>query len=269
MASTSIPDFQQHLATSRSITVLSGAGTSAESGIPTFRGAGGLWRRWSAQDLATPQAWNRDPGLVWEFYDYRRQVMADKGPNPAHTALASLEQRWTDADRGFNLVTQNIDGLHAEAGSKNITRMHGSLWHIRCLDCGMVQHNRTVPITPAFEGAGDPDPNAHAKRFSAADLPSCNCGGTQRPHVVWFGEGLDPDILEAASLAAMNCSTFIVVGTSAVVYPAAGLVPLARSNGAIVVEVNLDSTPATQHCDFVFQGKAGEILPDLLAVDPV
>lgn len=269
MASTDRGAFKRWLSKSPSITILTGAGISAESGVPTFRGAGGLWRTYAATDLATPEAWRRDPGLVWEFYDYRRQIMKGKQPNDGHRAIATLEARWRTAGRSARVVTQNIDGLHAESGSRDVTCMHGSLWKVRCTECGDITENDDVPITSAFEGCGSPDPDAHARRFTEADLPHCGeCGGVLRPHVVWFGESLNPADLEGATHAATHCATLLVVGTSAVVYPAAGLIPMARARGIVVAEVNLETTPATGECDFVFQGKSGEVLPELLDVEP-
>ncbi len=261
-------EFKRSLARARAITVLTGAGVSAESGVPTFRGAGGLWRQYAATDLATPGAWARDPGLVWEFYDYRRRLVRAVAPNPAHQALAALERRWARAGRRFDLLTQNIDGLHEAAGSERVTRLHGSLWHTRCLDCGSVAVNRDVPITPPFEGAGSPDPAAATRHFGRDALPRCPCGGIVRPHVVWFGEPLDNNDLEAAVDATTSCDLLLVVGTSAVVHPAAGLIPLARDNGALVVELNLEQTPATWMVDHHFHGKAAELLPQLLDVRP-
>jgi len=254
----------------RRVAVLTGAGVSAESGVPTFRGAGGLWRRWSAPDLASPDAWAADPGLVWEFYDYRRRVVRDVRPNPGHAALAALEARWVAAGRTFDLITQNIDGLHEAAGSRQVTRLHGSLWHTRCLGCGDVSENRAVPITPSYEGAGDPSPHAESRPFSAADLPKCGrCGDVVRPHVVWFGEPLGAGDIEHAFNAASAADFFLVVGTSAVVHPAASLVPIAKRAGAKVVEVNLESTPATRHVDLHLTGPSGQVLPELFAgVEP-
>lgn len=259
-------EFQAKLRGARKVAVLTGAGVSAESGVPTFRGAGGMWRRWDATSLATPEAWSRDPGLVWEFYNYRRQVVRDCAPNPAHYALAELEARLRDAGRTFTLVTQNIDGLHEAAGSKAMVRLHGSLWQVRCLRCEKVIENRDVPITPAFEGSGSPDPEAHARRFTEAELPHCACSGVLRPHVVWFGEMLAERDLVGAADAIDHCDVLIVVGTSAVVYPAAGFVPLAKRQGAVVAEVNVEPSAVNEVCDYFFAGKAGEVLPGLLDV---
>ncbi|WP_437677618.1 SIR2 family NAD-dependent protein deacylase [Sorangium sp. So ce131] len=268
MNTTSRERFQSTLARSKKIAVLTGAGVSAESGIPTFRGAGGLWRRYEATSLASPEAWQRDPGLVWEFYNHRRERALGCSPNPAHRALVRLEDRFRDAGGAFTLITQNIDGLHERAGSRNVVRLHGSLWQVRCLSCARVTENREVPITPAFAGSGSPDPEAGDRRFTAAELPRCPCGGVLRPHVVWFGEPLDAGDIAAATAAVEGCDLLIVVGTSAVVYPAAGFVPMAKRQGARIAEVNVEPSAVTGLCDFVFTGSAGEILPSLLDVAP-
>lgn len=261
-------EFQDALEKASFLTVMTGAGVSAESGIPTFRGAGGYWRTYSAMDLASPEAWSRDPGLVWEFYNYRRQIMSDKKTNPAHHAIAKIEERFTSQGKGFHLITQNIDDLHFEAGSKSVTRLHGSLWLVRCIQCGDVTENRKVPITPAYEGSGSPDPSAEDGKFSREDLPHCkkkNCGGVLRPHVVWFGETLNMQDIAAAVKATQSADLFVVVGTSAMVYPAAGFI--GQAQGRIqVAEINLEATPATYGCDFFFEGKAGELLPGLFGV---
>ncbi len=259
--------FQELLANTRRLTILTGAGVSAESGIPTFRGAGGLWRTYQATELASPQTWNANPGLLWEFYNYRRQIMLDKKPNPAHHAIAKIEKRFREENRQFHLITQNIDDLHLEAGSQNVTRMHGSLWLLRCCLCSQIVENRNVPITPSFEGSGSPDPKAKQSNFQKEDLPKCSCGGILRPHVVWFGESLAIEDMEKSHEVSRECDLFLVVGTSAVVYPAAGLSVIAQRSGAKVAVVNLEPTTTDQVSDFNFQGKAGEILPDLLMVE--
>jgi NAD+-dependent protein deacetylase sirtuin 5 len=259
--------FQRWLSKSRHLTILTGAGVSAESGIPTFRGAGGLWRTYNAPDLSSPDAWARDPGLVWEFYHFRRELMGSKTPNPAHAAIADVEAKLDAVGAHFHLLTQNIDDLHLAAGSKKVTRLHGSLWQVRCVDCARVTENKDVPITPAFAGSGAPDPDAPARRFALSDLPKCAaCQGILRPHVVWFGESLDGADLDAARDAVRACATFLVIGTSAAVWPAAGFIYSARNRGAVVAEVNPEPSEANNVCDFYFQGKAGELLPDLLNV---
>ena len=233
---------RHRLRSARAIVALTGAGISAESGVPTFRGAGGLWNNYRAEDLATPEAFHRNPDLVWEWYDSRRQAIAAAEPNPAHRALAALEARAP----AFTLVTQNVDGLHDRAGSRNVLKLHGDIWRLRCLDCRHEWDDFSAPL--------------------AVRPPRCACGGLARPGVVWFGEALPRDVWDAAEAAVLAADVLLVAGTSAVVYPAAGLVPLAREAGATVIEVNLEETPVTGIVDYALHGKAGEILPELLNV---
>jgi NAD-dependent deacetylase len=220
------------LAEVRKLAVLTGAGISAESGIPTFRGAGGLWRNFRAEDLATPQAFARDPKTVWEWYRWRREIIAKAEPNPGHYALVGLENRVSQ----FTLVTQNVDGLHERAGSRNVVRLHGSIWEERCSVCGL-------------EGKD-----------------TCrSCGALTRPGVVWFGEGLDPRVWDNAQKAVESAGVLLVIGTSAVVYPAASLVPLAKQFGAVVIEINPDETPVSSAVEYSLRGPAGVLLPQLIA----
>jgi NAD-dependent deacetylase len=224
-----------------SVAALTGAGISAESGIPTFRGAGGLWREFRAEDLATPEAFARDPRLVWEWYDWRRCLIAQAEPNAGHRALAELERRV----ESFTLVTQNVDGLHDRAGSRNTLKVHGDIWMVRCTACGREQRD---------------------DRATLAELPPrCVCGGLLRPGVVWFGEALPAQVWIEAEAATREAEVFLVVGTAAVVYPAAGLVPLAKAAGARVIEINLDQTPYSDDVDCSLRGRAGELLPELIA----
>jgi NAD-dependent protein deacetylase/lipoamidase len=228
------------LAEARSITVLTGAGISAESGIPTFRGPGGLWNNYRPEDLATPQAFARDPKLVWEWYDWRRQRVAAAQPNPGHTALAELESRVPS----FTLITQNVDGLHRAAGSRNLIELHGNLWRLRCVSCAREMENRDAPLREI--------------------PPRCSCGGLLRPGVVWFGESLPPDAMQQAAQAAGRCDLFLLAGTSAVVYPAASLPERALAVGAKVVEINLEPTPFSNFAYLSLRGKCGEVLPRLV-----
>jgi len=231
---------QDKLKQSARIVALTGAGISAESGVPTFRGADGLWKQYRAEELATPQAFDRNPDLVWEWYNWRRGLVAEKKPNPGHLALAALEK----IRPGFTLITQNVDGLHLLAGSHNVLEIHGSIWRVRCPACGDCSEDRTNPLPP---------------------LPLCpKCGGLLRPDVVWFGESLDPSLLETSFQVAALTEVMLVIGTSAIVQPAASLAWQAKSSGAWVVEINIDRTPFSSQADAVLTGPSGRILPLLL-----
>jgi NAD-dependent deacetylase len=222
------------------VAVLTGAGVSAESGVPTFRASDGLWEGHRIEDVATPFAFRKDPRLVWQFYNARRANVKTVRPNPGHFALAALEGRWGE---NFTLATQNVDGLHRAAGSRRVLEVHGSLYRTRCTGCGVIEDRGLEPL-------GD-DPRCPA------------CGTLLRPDIVWFHEALPEDVLETAQRAAAACDVFLTVGTSAVVYPAAGLIPLARRAGATVIEVNLAPTEASVLADAGLYGKSGEILPQL------
>ena len=258
--------FRKILASAKSVVALTGAGVSAESGVPTFRGAGGYWRQYQVQQVATPEAFSSDPSLVWEFYHHRREVMLTKTYNPAHTALAELEKRLVSEGKQFWLLTQNIDRLHQAAGSENVMELHGSLFLTRCLSCGEVKENRDSPICAALKDKGAPDPDARSANIPIDQLPHCAvCSGLLRPHVVWFGEQLDPELMAKANAVMDTCDLFIVVGTSSVVYPAAMFGPSLAMKGVPVAEFNVESTSVTAEFKFHFQGKCGEILPSALA----
>jgi len=232
---------REWLQQARSVAVLTGAGVSAESGVPTFRDTNGLWNQYRVQDLATPSAFARDPKVVWEWYNWRRSVLAQVQPNAGHYALAELEKRLP----AFTLITQNVDGLHELAGSRNVLRLHGSVWSVRCIACRRESMDKRIPM-PEIP-------------------PRCECGGLLRPGVVWFGEALPTKIWKAAEAAARAADLFLVIGTSAVVYPAAGLAQLAKSSGARMVEINIAETPLSGEIDQFLQGPSGELLPQLIA----
>jgi NAD-dependent deacetylase len=226
------------LQAARRVCVLTGAGVSAESGVPTFRASDGLWEGHRIQDVAHPDGWAANPQLVWDFYHARRATAGSVHPNPGHVALAGLERRLGDR---FTLATQNVDGLHQRAGSTNVLELHGSLRRTRCTGCGAVADRGLGPLPR---------------------MPTCErCGAVVRPDIVWFGELLDPRVLRAANDAAAGCDVFLVVGTSAVVYPAAGLVGVAAGNGAAVVEFNLARTDASDWADVGVYGPSGQTLP--------
>lgn len=236
----SLLEARSRIASARSITVLTGAGISADSGVPTFRGADGLWRNFRAEELATPEAFERDPGLVWEWYNWRRELIATKQPNNAHLAIASLESRWND----FWLITQNVDGLHRAAGSTKLSEIHGNIWMVRCTGCGAVTENHQIPLPL---------------------LPHCGrCGELLRPHIVWFGESLHEADLARCAKQLQACDVLLVIGTSGVVYPAAGFASVAKEAGAYVIEVNLDPTPQSDLVDIALHGRAKDLVPLLL-----
>jgi NAD-dependent deacetylase len=223
------------------ILVLTGAGVSAESGLSTFRGPGGLWEGRDPMSLATPEAFREDPHTVWRFYAWRRAQAAAALPNPGHLALAALEAAHED----LLLVTQNVDGLHERAGSRRVVRLHGTLWRLRCVGPGHESEDR---------------------RLDLGELPPrCACGALLRPGVVWFGEALPGEALTDAERAARRARLVLVAGTSSLVHPAAALPALARRSGAYVVEINPERTPLSGEADERLAGPAGKVLPALVA----
>ena len=232
----------EKLRSARRVAVLTGAGVSAESGVPTFRQAQtGLWARYDPQSLATAAAFTANPRLVWEWYAWRRSLVAQAAPNPGHHALVELEQRIPE----FCLITQNVDGLHQRAGSHKIIELHGNIQRSKCFDENTVvetwEEQTEIP-------------------------PRCpHCGGMLRPDVVWFGESLPPEALNAAWEAAGHCELFFSIGTSGVVEPAASLPNLALQSGAVVVEINPHPTPLTRLASYSLRGPSGVLLPELLA----
>jgi NAD-dependent deacetylase len=246
------------------VVAFTGAGISAESGIPTFRGAGGLWRNFRAEDLATPGAFERNPKLVWEWYEWRRSVIAQAEPNAGHLALAQLARRFAGPGQGdsrgnvpesgkdFRILTQNVDGLHDRAAGPGppsaILKLHGDIWMQRCVSCGREHRRAERPFEPQPELP-----------------PRCGCGGLERPGVVWFNEPMPEGWMSEAYAMAQAADLMLVIGTSAVVYPAAGLIDAAREAGARVVEVNIAETPASARVHLSWRASAAEALPALLA----
>lgn len=232
-------DICERIRKANKVVVSTGAGVSAESGVPTFRGADGIWKKMNPQELASVDGFMSNPDLVWEWYQYRRSLMSEVKPNPGHHAIAELEKMVSD----FTLITQNIDGLHARAGSVRILELHGNISRNKCLQC-----ERPYP-----------------KEINVDDgLAYCECGGMIRPDVVWFGEMLPQDTLQDAFRAAEEAGVFISVGTSTLVQPAASLPFIAHRSGAYVVEVNIEPTGLTPTADLFLMGKSGDILPRII-----
>lgn len=234
-------EVQKWIEEARNLVVLSGAGISAESGVPTFRGPGGLWRNFRPEDLANRVAFARDPVTVWKWYLWRRGKIRRATPNAGHRALVKLEQR---KHPHFTLVTQNVDGLHERAGSQNVARLHGSIWSRLCSDCLREENDPRV-------------------RYRALP-PRCKCGGAWRPNVVWFGEPLEEAVWKRAVRAAEAADLMLVVGTSSLVFPAASLPQIVLGRGARVVEINPDTTLLTRYASASLLGMAGELLPRLV-----
>lgn len=227
------------------ICALTGAGISAESGIPTFRGKDGLWNKYDPTELATPQAFARDPKLVWEWYNWRREIIAKAQPNPGHISLARLEEKYKE---DFVVITQNVDGLHRKAGNKNVLEIHGNIWKVKCTSCSFEDFDYRVPL-PEIP-------------------PKCpHCGAFLRPGVVWFGEMLPVDVMDKVEEWLRKCDLMMVIGTSGVVQPAASFAFIAKQYDATVIEVNIQATPITEIADISISGKAGEILPQLIQED--
>ena len=249
------------LESSQSVCILTGAGISAESGIKTFRDAEGLWENHPVEKVATPEGFAKDPRLVWEFYNARRKAADVAAPNAAHLALARLEHGFRRKSKkhpfptnghgtgrrplhSLTLLTQNIDGLHEQAGSQHVIELHGSIWKVRCTGCGILSSEFPLELPL---------------------LPYCaECRSLLRPHVVWFGENLEPGVLNAAEEAIEECDLFLVIGTSAVVQPAASYPFLAARRGVPVLEINKEKTPVSSIAEISLRGLAGEILPKII-----
>jgi NAD-dependent deacetylase len=235
------PELIKTLKADPRIAVLTGAGISAESGVPTFREAQtGLWSQYDSQELATPEAFARNPRLVWEWYAWRRELICQAEPNPGHLALVRMEDLFSQ----FDLITQNVDGLHRRAGNKNVIELHGDIFRTKC-----IKENTTV--------SSPPDPKEIPPRCP-------NCNALLRPDVVWFGESLPKQAISAAWQAAENCQVFFSIGTSSLIEPAASLPMIALQNGAQVIEVNPHQTPLTPKCAYSLRYPAGDALPVLV-----
>lgn len=249
------------LTSKQHICILTGAGISAESGIPTFRDKQtGLWENYGVEDLATPEAFTRDPKLVWSWYQWRRQLVADKKPNPAHFALAQWQYHTQSSNQSLTLITQNVDDLHEQAGS-SVTHLHGNLWCNRCSQCDTAYQSQS---RGAYDGKVSSEITSEDTIDFDDTLINCHhCDGYIRPDIVWFGEALPVDAWQTAEDAAANCEVFISIGTSSLVYPAAGLAQLAKQNGAKIIEINPHPTPNTI-VDIILAEKAGVIMPLLI-----
>jgi NAD-dependent deacetylase len=257
------PELLELARSARTVTVLSGAGMSAESGVPTFRDAGtGLWARWSPEELATPEAWDADPGLVWSWYLWRARQVRRLRPNAGHRAIA----RWADRAR-VHVVTQNVDDLHERAGSVVLAHLHGSLFAFRCSGCGAPFPERLLPgLTAEARPEAPPAPQEPDREEPGRERPPVcpSCGGAVRPAVVWFGEQLPEGAVERAAAAVAEAELVLVVGTSGLVQPAASLPLIAAGRGTPVVEINPEDTALTPHADRTVRAGAAEALPRLL-----
>ena len=241
MCDEELKGLRRRLTTSTRVAVLSGAGISAASGVPTFRGGqDSLWENERPETLATPEAFRSDPDKVWRWYDWRRGLIAACEPNAAHHALVEMARLVRDV----TIITQNVDGLHQRAGSDRVLEFHGSIWTLRCTSCGREHHDHRHPLPL---------------------LPMCpRCEGLERPGVVWFGEQIDTGVLEVSVQAAQDCDLFLVIGTSGLVYPAAGLAKVAKEAGATVAEFNIEVGAVNAWVDHFIPGSADTTLPRLL-----
>ena len=233
------PEFIKIIKEAGSLVFFTGAGISAESGIPTFRGKDGIWNKLRPEELANFNAFMQNPDMVWEWYNHRKKIIHDAQPNEGHLTIARMLKYFDKV----TVVTQNIDNLHKRAGSKDIFELHGNIERNFCVNCKEF-YNEELDFS---EG-----------------VPKCKCGGLIRPDVVWFGEMLPEDQFRGGESVSVNSDIFFVVGTSAVVYPAAGLVYAAKQGGAVIVEINIEQTEVSSIADYSFFGKSGKILPEIL-----
>jgi len=238
MRSTPIENLVNYLRDKQSIFVLTGAGISKDSGIPTFRGKDGLWKNYDPLELATAEAFQRNPQLVWEWYHWRQEIVLKARPNPGHIALAEMERIFPS----FLIVTQNVDGLHQRAGSNNVQEIHGNIFRVRCIECGKIEDHKLKP-----------------------DLPRCECGSLFRPDVVWYGEPVRGEVLSKAYEFIMGCDLVMVIGTSAMVQPAASLPIYAKSLKKTLAVINPEPTPLNDLSDFELLDRAAKILPEIVS----
>lgn len=229
---------KQIIQNANSIVFFTGAGISAESGIPTFRGKDGIWNKLKPEELANFNAFLKNPKLVWEWYQHRKEIIHNCQPNPAHKIIAEIQNKF----ERVSVVTQNIDNLHRRAGSKIVYELHGNIERNYCIDCNK-QYGDNVPLKDG--------------------LPKCECGGLVRPDVVWFGEYLPQEVFKASEKEAEKCDVFFIVGTTGIVYPAASIIYIAKNSGAYLIEVNTNATDVSPSADKSFFGKAGEMLPQI------
>lgn len=235
-------EIKEHLRKASCVVIITGAGVSAESGIPTFRGQDGLWKQYRVEELATPEAFAKNPELVWEWYCWRRKIISNAKPNPGHIAIAEVEKIF----QNFLLITQNVDGLHRVAGSKKLVEIHGNIWETRCVKCNTVEQDMELDF----------------RKIGVCN----NCGARKRPNVVWFGESIPAESFKKALSVTQICDFMIVAGTSGIIQPIASLPFMAKQLGAFVLEINIDSTPISHIADAFIKGRSGEILPVLLAL---
>jgi NAD-dependent deacetylase len=233
------------------IVFFTGAGLSAESGIPTYRGKGGIWAEYDYEDYACQRAFDRDPDKVWDFHDKRRAAVAACEPHLGHRVVTAVKAQKPKT----TIITQNIDGMHQRAGAAEVIELHGSLWRVRCDDCGVVRADMTMPLRAA-EGGRHPEGASNNPR-------RCSCGAHFRPDIVWFEDSLDARNIQRAQEALADCDLLVSVGTSAVVYPAAELPRIAVARGAATIEVNLEDTPMSRLYQHRLRGKASEVLAEL------
>jgi len=229
---------KQVLKNANSLVFFTGAGISAESGIPTFRGMDGIWNKLKPEELANFNAFLKNPKLVWEWYQHRKEIIHKCQPNSAHKIIADVQNNFEKV----SVVTQNIDNLHRRAGSKKVYELHGNIERNYCIDCKK-EYGDNVPLKDG--------------------LPKCDCGGLVRPDVVWFGEYLPQDVYTSAEKAAEESDVLFIVGTTGIVYPAASIIYIAKNNGAYLIEVNIEETEVSKSVNKSFFGKAGEVLPQI------